>query len=67
MEVTKYFSEVADFRVLGRCLHQMGDILGLVLCGILADCDDFSEISDYGQDNIEMLRQEFGFGFEQGY
>jgi len=44
----------------------MSDILGLVLCGVLADCDDFSEISDYGEDNMEMLRKDFGFVFAQG-
>lgn len=66
MEINKYFREVSDFRVMGRCLHQLGDILGLVLCGIIADCDDFMEIRDYGEDNIEELRQTFGFVLSQG-
>lgn len=54
------FSEVDDFRVKGRCTHTLGDILGLVLIGIIADCDDFSEIADYGRDNIGFLRAEVG-------
>ena len=66
MEIPAYFSEVADFRVEGRCLHRLGDILGLVLCGGLADCDDFSEIEDYGQDNLDFLREELGFSFPHG-
>ena len=59
-------SEVQDFRVQGRCYHQLGDILGLVLCGTLADCDDFSEMEDYGNDNIDFLKEELGFGFTNG-
>jgi len=66
MEIGKYFASIRDFRVQGRCLHELGDILGLVLCGTLADCDDFSEIEDYGQDNIDFLQQSFGFVFPNG-
>lgn len=61
MQIPRYFSKVQDFRVQGRCHHQLGDILGLILCGMLADCDDFSEIEDYGRDNIAFLREELGF------
>lgn len=66
MEISSYFEEIEDFRVQGRCLHQLNDILGLVLCGIIADCDDFVEIRDYGADNMEVLRQDFGFVFSNG-
>lgn len=66
MELSQHFSSIADFRVQGRCLHQLSDILGLVLCGTLCDCDDFSEIADYGQDNLDMLRAELGFAFVNG-
>jgi len=66
MELGKHFSSIEDFRVQGRCLHKLGDILGLVLCGTLCDCDDFSEIADYGHDNFNMLREELGFEFANG-
>lgn len=61
MEISTYFSKVKDFRVIGRCSHLLGDILGLVIVGVLADCDDFVEIADYGQSNIAFLRSELGF------
>lgn len=61
-----YFSEVQDFRVQGRCLHYLWDILGLILCGVIADCDDFIEICDYGEANIDFLRKELGFDFPNG-
>jgi len=66
MNLPSYFKEVRDFRVQGRCLHLLGDILGLVLCGILCDCDDFSEIEDYGRDRIGFLREKLGFEFPNG-
>jgi hypothetical protein len=44
----------------------LSDILGLVLVGILADCDDFSEIFDYGTQNIFFLRSDLGFTFANG-
>jgi len=66
MTIPAYFDEVRDYRVKGRCLHNLGDILGLILCGCLADCDDFSEIVDYGEDNKVFLQSELGFGFSNG-
>lgn len=66
MEISTYFSKVKDFRVIGRCSHLLGDILGLVIVGVLADCDDFVEIADYGESNIAFLRSELGFSFANG-
>jgi predicted transposase YbfD/YdcC len=66
MNVSTYFSTVKDFRVRGRCLHLLSDILGLVLVAILADCDDFSEIFDYGVQNISFLQSDLGFTFAHG-
>ena len=66
MQIPTYFTEVQDFRVQGRCQHQLGDILGLILCGTVADCDDFSEMHDYGNDNIDFLKEELGFSFING-
>ena len=66
MELKERLSKVADFRVEGRCLHVLEDILGLVLCGLIADCDDFDEIADYGKENIHFLRQELGLSFVNG-
>ncbi len=66
MQIPTYFNEVEDFRVQGRCLYQLGDILGLVLCGTLSDCDDFLEIVDFGWDNLGFLKEELGFSFDHG-
>lgn len=61
-----HFRQVQDFRVQDRCLHYLWYILGLVLCGILANCDDFVEICDYGKDNVEFLQEELGFDLPNG-
>jgi predicted transposase YbfD/YdcC len=61
-----YFNTVSDFRVTGRCLHSLSDMLGLILCGVLADCDDYTEIVDYGLDKKDFLCQELGFVFANG-
>lgn len=66
LKVGDYFLEVSDYRVVSRCLHFLSDILGLVLCGTLADCDTFIEIADYGEDNLEFLKSELGFEFPNG-
>ena len=43
----------------GRCLHILSDILGLVLCGVLGDCDNFVDFVDYGEDNIDGRHSAF--------
>ncbi len=55
MEVPKYFEALPDFRVQGRCLHKLSDIVMLVLCGFIADCEDFEEVADFGNDKKEYL------------
>lgn len=66
MELKQTLSTIQDFRVQGRCLHILADILGLILCGVIADCDDFDEIADYGKDNLAFLQQALGLHFANG-
>lgn len=66
MNISEYFGSIIDFRVIGRCSHLLSDILGLVIVGIIADCDDFLEIADYGESNISFLQSDLGFSFANG-
>lgn len=66
MNLEKQFEGVRDFRVAGRCLHKLSDVLLLVLCGILADCSDFSEIYDYGKDKEDFFRRDLGLELANG-
>jgi predicted transposase YbfD/YdcC len=56
MNWTTFFEGVDDYRVQGRCLHRLPDMLMLILCGLLADCEDFEEIHDWASDRIDWLR-----------
>ncbi len=56
MEVPKYFEDLPDFRVQGRCLHKLSDIVMLVLVGFIADCEDFEEVEDFGRDKKAYLQ-----------
>ncbi|MFC6226167.1 ISAs1 family transposase [Hymenobacter artigasi] len=60
------FAHLTDPRVQGRCLHQLVDILALLLCGTLAGCDDLPEICDYGRARLAFLRTELGLAFANG-
>lgn len=55
MDVCDFFGEVSDYREESRCLHELSDIIMLVLCGYLADCDTFEDIYDYGCEKEEIL------------
>lgn len=66
MNLQKHFTTVRDFRVNGRCLHELTDILLIILLGILADCHDFSEIKDYAKDKEAFLRTEIGLLLHSG-
>lgn len=56
MNWDNFFEGVDDYRVKGRCLHPLVDILMVILCGLLADCEDFEEIEDFGNDRINFLK-----------
>lgn len=57
MEEEDFFEQVTDYRVEDRCLHELSDIIWLVLCGLLADCETFKDIYDYACDKESVLRQ----------
>lgn len=57
MDVAEFFFEVDDPRQEGKCFHQLSDIIMLVLCGYLADCEGFEEVYDSACDKEPVLRQ----------
>lgn len=55
------FSEVEDPR-MDRCKrHELMDIIGLCLVGVICGCDSWVEIEEYGVEKEEFLRAHFGF------
>ena len=57
MDYAEFFEEVTDYRVQGRCLHELSDILLLVLCALLTDCEMFEDIYDCARDKGATLRK----------
>lgn len=57
MDVAEFFFEVDDPRQDGKCFHQLSDIIMLVLCGYIADCEGFEEVYDYACDKQDVLRE----------
>ena len=66
MDLFAPFSTLTDSRVQGRCLHQLVDMLVLLLCGTLAGCDDLPKICDYGRARLGFLRTELAVSFANG-
>ena len=56
MDVAELFFEIDDPRQEGKCFHELADILMIVLCGYLADCEGFEEVYDYACDKENVLR-----------
>jgi hypothetical protein len=52
-----HFSVIEDPRETWRVAHPLPEILLLLVCGTMADCDDFDAIADWGQAHIAFLRR----------
>ena len=57
MDVAELFFEIDDPRQEGKCFHLLSDILMIVLCGYLADCEGFEEVYDYACDKQDVLSE----------
>ena len=52
-----HFAEVEDPRDVRRILHPLPEVLLLVVCGTIADCDDYEDIAAWGAAHLDFLRQ----------
>ena len=52
-----HFAQVEDPRDVRRILHPLPEILLLVVCGTIADCDDYEDIAAWGASHLDFLRQ----------
>jgi predicted transposase YbfD/YdcC len=51
------FAQVEDPRDVRRILHPLPEILFLVVCGTIADCDDYEDIAAWGAAHLDFLRR----------
>ncbi len=47
---------IEDPRDLRRVAHPLAEVLLLVVCGTLADCDDYDHIAEWGERHLAFLR-----------
>jgi predicted transposase YbfD/YdcC len=59
-----HFSAIKDSRQSWKVMYPLHEVILLVVCGTIADCDDYEDIADWGEANLEFLRSmsEFHYG-----
>lgn len=52
-----HFGAIEDPRDVRRILHPLREVLLLVVCGTIADCDDYDAIANWGAAHLDFLRR----------
>jgi len=55
--IKKYFRRLPEPRVAGRSRHLLVDIVVIAICAVIADCDDWSDIAQFGQQREAWFRR----------
>lgn len=55
--IKKYFTSLKDPRVRNRTQHRLIDIIAIALCGVVANCDTWAEIVDFGNTHTSWLNK----------
>lgn len=53
----EHFAEIEDPRDVRRIYHPLPEVLLLVVCGSMADCDDYENIAAWGAAHVPFLRR----------
>lgn len=53
----EHFASIDDPRDVRRIAHPLAEILLLVVCGTMADCDDYDHIAAWGEAHLAFLRR----------
>lgn len=57
----EHLSTIDDPRNVRRILHPRAKILFLVVCGTIANCDDYDDIAAWGEAHLDFLRRYLPF------
>ena len=52
-----HFAVIADPRQPWRVAHPLPEVLLVVVCGTIADCDDYEGIAEWGEAHLAFLRR----------
>ncbi|MGX7877172.1 ISAs1 family transposase [Mesorhizobium sp. ORM6] len=53
----EHFSRIEDPREPWRVAHPLPEVLLMVVCGTICDCDDYDLIADWGAAHLDFLRR----------
>jgi predicted transposase YbfD/YdcC len=53
----EHFGEIEDPREPWRVAHPLPEVLFLVVCGTVCDCDDYENIAEWGKAHLPFLRR----------
>lgn len=51
-----HFASIEDPRINRRKLHNLHDIITLTICGLLAGCNEYTAIEEFGKARLEWLK-----------
>ena len=57
----EHFATIDDPRDVRRISHPLAEVLLLVVCGTIADCDDYDHIAAWGEAHLGFLRRHLGY------
>jgi predicted transposase YbfD/YdcC len=55
--IRKHFRGLKDPRVVGRSRHLLIDIVVIAICAVIADCDDWPDIAQFGREREAWFRR----------
>src|SRR5260221_8807475 len=55
--LARYFGDLPDPRVLGRCEHKLLDIIVIAICAVLCGAEGWEDIEEFGLSEAGWLRQ----------
>jgi predicted transposase YbfD/YdcC len=55
--ISKHFRSLKDPRVVGRSRHRLLDIIVIAMCAVIADCDDWPDIAQFGREREAWFRR----------
>lgn len=55
--IKKYFASLKDPRVRKRTRHRLIDIIAIALCGVIANCDGWTDIIDFANNRLAWFKR----------
>jgi predicted transposase YbfD/YdcC len=55
--IRKHFRAIRDPRVVGRSRHRLIDMVVIAICAVIADCDDWPDIAQFGREREPWFRR----------